>query len=214
MTGALFLTAFVVGQQIVSPAFANLPIRAKVILTFVLISVLSVSLVTLISYFTIRTNLEAAVGLNLKARAQDRARAIGGLLSKQSDALEGFILSEVLQSRVAESNAGYNSSNLPVTWNQLRQRDLAWMAAADSDRLVQNVLNNDAAKELRKFRDNFPGYTDLLLTDKFGALLAATSRPMNYDQSTQSWWQAASHKGEGAIYMSQPVRNYDVDFLT
>lgn len=207
MTGAMLLTAFVVGQQIVSRAFANLPIRAKLILTFVLISVLSVSLVTLISYFTIRTNLEAAVGLNLKARAQDRAGAMGGLLSKQSDALEGFVLSEVLQSQVAGSNAGYHSIDLRVIWNKLRQRDLAWRAAADSDPVVQTVLNNDAAKELRKFRDNFPGYTDLLLTDKFGALLAATSRPFNYDQSTQSWWQAASHKGEGTIYMSQPIPN-------
>jgi hypothetical protein len=145
LIGALLLTAFVIGQQIVSPAFVNLPIRAKVILTFVLVSVLSASLVTLISYLTIRTNLQSAVGRDLKARARDRAGAVGSLLSKQSDALEGFVLSEVLESWAVASNAGYGSSSLPEIWSQLRQQELAWQYAPDSDQLVQHVLNNEAA---------------------------------------------------------------------
>ena len=96
-------------------------------------------------------------------------------------------------------------SDMGVIWEQLHQRDLAWRAAADSDLFVQEVLNNEAADELHKFRDNFPGYTDLLLTDKYGAVLAATARPTSYDQSILSWWQAAFHKGQGEIYISQPI---------
>ena len=205
LAGALLLTAFVIGQQIVSPAFANLPIRAKMILTFFLVSVLSVSLVTLMSYLTIRSNLQSVVGINLKAHARDRAGAIGSLLSKQSDALEGFVLSKEIQNQAAAASAEYADDDLVVIWDQLRQRDLAWRAAANSDPLVQAVLNNEAADELHKFRDNFPAYIDLLLTDKYGAVLAATTRPITYDQSILSWWQAAFHEGQGVIYMSQPV---------
>ena len=204
LVGALLLTVLVIGRQMVSPAFGDLPIRTKLILTFILVSGLSVSLVALASYLTIRSNLQSAVGTNLKAHARDRAEAIGSLLSKQSEALESFVLSKVVQDYAAVATAQY-PSDLGVIWEQLNQRDLAWRAAADSDPLVQEVLNNEAADELRKFRDNFPGYTDLLLTDKYGAVLATTARPTSYDQSLLSWWQAAFHKGQGEIYISQPI---------
>ena len=204
LVGALLLTVMVIGRQMVSPAFGDLPIRTKLILTFILVSGLSVSLVALASYLTIRSNLQSAVGSNLKAHAQDRADAISSLLAKQSEALEGFVLSKVVQDYTAVATSQY-PSDLGITWEQLNQRDLAWRAAADGDPLVQEVLNNEAADELRKFRDNFPGYTDLLLTDKYGAVLAATARPTGYDQSILSWWQAAFHKGQGEIYISQPI---------
>ncbi len=204
LLGALLLTVMVIGRQMLSPVFGDLPIRTKLMLTFILVSGLSVILVALASYLTIRSNLQSAVGNNLKAHARDRADAISNLLAKQSEALEGFVLSKVVQDYTQVATSQY-PSDLGITWEQLNQRDLAWRAAADSDPLVQAVLNNEAADELRKFRDNFPGYTDLLLTDKYGAVLAATARPNGYDQSILSWWQAAFHKGQGEIYISQPI---------
>ena len=209
LISALLLTAFVIGQQIISPAFANLSIRIKVILTFFLVSALSVSLVTLMSYLTIRSNLQSAVGITLKAHARDRAQAISSLLSKQSDALEGFVLSKVIQDQAAAASAEYTTDSLAVIRDQLDQHEMAWRSAPDSDPLVQDVLNNETVHELRKFQNNFTGYSDLLLTDKYGALLAATTRPTNYDQSILSWWQAAFHNGEGTIFMSQPILHPD-----
>jgi len=113
----------------------------------------------------------------------------------------------VIQTQAAVASAEYADDDLAVIWDQLDQRDLAWGAAADSDPIVQDVLNNEAAEELRKFQANFPGYAGLLLTDKYGAVLAATTRPSTYDQSILSWWQAAFQNGQGAIYMSQPILN-------
>ena len=188
-----------------SPAFANLPIRDKMILTFFLVSVLSVSLVSLMSYLTIRSNLQSSVEINLKAQAQSRASAIAGVLAKQSEALESFVLSNEIQNHILAANAAYATDDFTEIRDELSQHDLAWKAAAEGDPLVQDVLNNAAADELHKFRDNFPGYIDLLLTDKHGAVLAATTRPTDYDQSLLSWWQAAFHKGQGAIYISQPI---------
>ena len=205
LTGALLLTVFVIGRQIISSAFVNLPIRAKVILTFFLVSALSVGLVSLMSYLTIRSNLRSSVEINLKAQAEGRASTIAGLLAKQSEALESFVLSREIQNQVLEANAAYATDDVAVIWDELSKRDLAWKAAAEGDPLVQDVLNNAAADELHKFRDNFPGYIDLLLTDKYGAVLASTTRPSGYDQSILSWWQAAFHKGQGAIYISQPI---------
>ena len=70
--GALLLTLLVVIRQIISPAFADLPIRVKMILTFILVSLLSVMLVFAMAYLTIHTNLEFVVGQSLKSHAEAR----------------------------------------------------------------------------------------------------------------------------------------------
>src|SRR5687767_9832320 len=137
-----------------SPAFASLPIRDKLIVTFILVSVLSVSLVSLISYLTLRSNLQSSVEINLKAQAQSRASAIAGLLAKQSEALESFVLSNEIQNQVLAANAAYATDDFTEIGDELSQRDLAWKAAADGEPLVQDVLNNAAADELHEFRDN------------------------------------------------------------
>lgn len=205
LAGALLLTLLLITRQMVSPAFADLPIRTKLILTFIFVSGLSISLVALVSYLTIRSNLQSSVGTSMKAHARDGAEAISNLLAKQADALEGFVLSSVIQKQAATGSAAYGTDDLTVIWEQLGQRDLAWRAAANSDLLVQATLNNEAADELHKFQSNFPGYIDLLLTDKYGAVLAATTRPSIYDQSILSWWQSGFYKGQGAVYLSQPI---------
>jgi PAS domain S-box-containing protein len=205
LAGALLLTVLVISRQIVTSGFANLPIRLKVILTFFLVCALSVSLVTLTSYLTIRSNLQSTVEISLKAHAQDRARSIAGLLAKQSEALEAFVLDTEIQNLTSATSAAYATDNLDTIWAELSQRDLVWKAAVDGDPLVQDVLHNVAADALHKFRNNFPAYLDLLLTDKYGAVLAATTRPTTYDQSLLGWWQTAFHNGQGAIYFSQPI---------
>jgi PAS domain S-box-containing protein len=171
----------------------------------ILASGLSVSLVALTSYLTIRSNLVSSVGSNLKAHAQDRAREVGSLLSQQFDALESLALSKQIQGQATVASAAYPVDYLPAIRDQLKERDLAWQAAGDDDPVVQDILNNDVSHDLREFQQHFVAYSTLLVTDKRGAVLAATNRPTTYDQSTQTWWWPAFNQGQGALYISQPL---------
>ena len=204
MAGALLLTLFTIGRRIVSPAFIDLPIRAKVILTFILVSVLSVSLVAATAYFAIRSNLESVVGDNLKADVEIRSQILGKDLSKQLDLVQGFVLGDVIEDGADGANSQYTGDQATIE-AQLRQQDLAWKAAVGTGPLPQDVLNNTVADELSEFHRSFSAHTDLLLTDKYGATIAATARPDNYAQAAEAWWQAAYNQGRGALYVGQPT---------
>src|SRR6266498_4645092 len=204
MAGALLLTLLVISRQITSPAFADLPVRAKVILTFIMVSVLSVSLVSATSYLTVRSNLESVVGDSLKADVELSSQTLGNEVSKQLDVMEGFVLGQTIQDGVDAANAHYAGSKTTIE-GQLQQQDLAWKAAPDSEPLVQNVLNNIIAEELYEFQHNFPTHSDLLLTDRHGATVAATARLGSYFQGSDDWWQAAYNQGQGALYVGQPT---------
>jgi PAS domain S-box-containing protein len=183
--------------------FANISLRTKLILAFVLVSGFSISLVTFTSYLTIRSNLETSVSANLKAQAQARAQDLGNLLSKQINIIEGFVLSSGVQDLAISNNFRY-STDPAIRETQLRGQDLAWKSTDNSTPLVWNVLNGEVVGRLRDFLENFPSHSDALLTDKYGAAIAAVTRPINYYQGDEDWWQAAYAQGKGAIYISQP----------
>ena len=56
---AVFLTALILVRQIFGPGFSVASVRTKLILTFLLVSVLSVGLVTFFAYITLRSDLES-----------------------------------------------------------------------------------------------------------------------------------------------------------
>ena len=87
---SLLLTLLIVARQIASPGFADLPIRAKVILTFIIVSVLSVSLVSATAYLTLRFNLESVVGDRLKSDVELRSQTLGNELSKQLELIKAL----------------------------------------------------------------------------------------------------------------------------
>lgn len=206
MAGALLLTLLSATRQIISPAFGDLPIRIKAIVTLTFVSAVSVSLVTLASYLVIRPNLESTVGSNLKIQAQAQAQAVSNLITKQVDVMEGFVLSRLLQHHAVEANLTY-STDSSIAQAELEERNQAWETANDRDALVQIVLKGEGADHLNDFLERFPSHTELLLTDKYGGVIAATVRPTNYDQSTQEWWQAAYAQKEGAIYIGPLTRD-------
>ena len=213
MAGALLLTLLVIARQIASPDFADLPVRAKVILTFILVSVLSVILVSATAYLTIRSNLESVVGERLKADVEVRGLTIGNEVGKQLELVEGLVLGETIENGVSTTNASYTGDQATIE-SQLQQQDLAWSVAADTDPLVQDVLNNKMAQELSEFYENFPTHSNLLLANQYGATVAATARPGNYSHAGEEWWQAAYNKGQGALYIGQPTFDPDTQGLS
>ncbi len=58
--------------------------------------------------------------------------------------------------------------------------------------------------ELREYRDTSPANVEVLVTDKYGALVSATNRVEVFDQAGQPWWRAAYHDGQGALFIGEP----------
>ena len=201
---ALLLFVFLIARQISAPSFINISLHAKLILAFLLVSGLSISLVTFFTYLNLRSNVEAAVGSHLKAQAEIQAQAVGNLLSKQSDIIEGLVLVESVRESVLQANAEY-TGDLHNINEKLPDQDLPSMSLENNDELIQDILQNQTAHKLHEFLANFPGFTDLLITDQYGATISATSRPEYYFHANEEWWQAAWAGGQGTIFIGQPT---------
>lgn len=198
-------------DQSVKPAPSRSPsllwrlgLRTKLVTAFVLVAILSVGAVTIIGDRALRANLTENVGASLKTLAENQANVIGNLMHRQLDLLNGLSLNKVLQDEIQSANASYTGSAAEIE-NEMRRKDLQWMVVGDDDPLVQQILSSEVSEDLREFQSNFPENVEMLVTDKNGAVVAATKHVVKYNNRNEEWWQSAYNNGQGGIYVSQPM---------
>jgi putative methionine-R-sulfoxide reductase with GAF domain len=195
--GGLFLVyAAFAGRR-----FGNYSLRTKLIVALVSLTALTVGVLAFLNDRASRANLTASVGADLKNLAQSQALAISDSLVARTETLRALALSKVLQDRAEGVSQGATGDEA-----ELKRLDQQWQAALAnnrSDPLVQEVLGEGIASELRKFQQTFPENVEIFLTDKYGATIAATNPPSDYYQGDEGWWRAAYNDGLGAIHIGQ-----------
>ena len=185
---------------------ADLPVRAKLLLSFLAITALSASMIAFFSNRTVSAKLTEDVGASLQNAAAQSGLAVGSTLERQISALQAFSLNKAVKDKV-EAVDRLRDLRPETIQADLQKLDSQWIAAAADDRFIWSHLNNSAASELTEYSKTFPDNVEVFVTDKYGGLVATTNRTSDYFQADEAWWQAAWNNGQGAAYIGQP--DYD-----
>ena len=155
--------------------FADLPITAKLVVCFLVLIGLAVGALAFFSDSITRPQLTEDIGANLKSEARSQALIVGDVLANRIETLRAF--SHGLEADVEAANSAYPSDPSAIQ-SQIGGLAQQWRVVADTDLLVQSRLTNVIATKLRAFGQSFPDYDELLVTDRYGALIGATDRPV------------------------------------
>jgi sigma-B regulation protein RsbU (phosphoserine phosphatase) len=97
-----------------------------------------------------------------------------------------------------QSEEGGRDDLLSDAWKlRTRQIDSQWSSLRLDSPQVQAVLNNALAARLRAFGRKNWIFAELIVADRAGKLVAATSNPADYDQSDETWWREGMRLGPG-----------------
>ena len=91
----------------------------------------------------------------------------------------------------------------------LTNLEAEWLSSPESQ-LVRGITQNSATQELQKASVIFPHFNQLLITNKYGGLVAGVKYGENFDFSQKNWWQTTYKEGQGNIY----IGDIKVDDLT
>jgi hypothetical protein len=93
---------------------------------------------------------------------------------------------------------------------EIDRLDKLWRAAIDAeDPFLEEFLHNPTADLLREQQNIVDDlFGEIFLTNRYGAVIAATGQLTNFAQGDEYWWQAAVHGGEGRVFFDD--RGYDV----
>ncbi|HEY5812313.1 MAG TPA: cache domain-containing protein, partial [Terrimicrobiaceae bacterium] len=120
-------------------------------------------------------------------------RSIAGL----NDLLSLGGIPELLED---EEDPGLDLSS--ESWKvRVKQIDSVWPTMGLDSPQVQAVLNNPLASRLRAFGRKNWIFAEILVAGRAGKLVSATSRPSNYDQSSERWWLEGMRLSRGQAFL-------------
>ncbi|MFY9526492.1 MAG: sensor domain-containing diguanylate cyclase [Limnochordia bacterium] len=185
-------------------------IRFKLAATMIVLGVL---IVTVLTFVMASFHRNAFVTSRLEA-SQNAAQAIAihidGHLKGLARTTATLATMPALKGSVLASNAAYDSLDPLEREAEIDRLDKLWRAAIDAeDPFLEEFLHNPTADLLREQQNIVDDlFGEIFLTNRYGAVIAATGQLTNFAQGDEYWWQAAVHGGEGRVFFDD--RGYDV----
>lgn len=168
-------------------------INVRVFTVLVLVSLPLYALAAVMVLGTGQAQLRGAFGLQLTDQAQQAAATVDSYVFRR--VIDVSILARVPEVQAA-ATAG-SKARLDVA--KAREIDTSWVSqpAATAERL--GLLENPASHFLRDIVSNDQVYREILVTDREGRLVAASSATSDYIQSDETWWKEAFHDGTRGV---------------
>jgi serine phosphatase RsbU (regulator of sigma subunit) len=94
-----------------------------------------------------------------------------------------------------------------ATPEDIHRLDRRWPSLSAKSPEILAVTRNPLAQELQTFQRVNPIFSEILVADSEGRLIAATEKSSDYDQSDESWWQNAMKIPAGQAILD--TINYD-----
>jgi HAMP domain-containing protein len=176
-----------------------------------LVSLLVMIIIVTLIFFagqSLQDTLTEQIGDSLHREARVVSDLVAGYFDVRIGKMQGLAEVDLLKNSLAQQNASYSGTNAEIL-SEIQVLDAQWRAAGANDPLIMQVTTRDpeanpSAAQLSAFLDAFPFYTEVFVTDQYGATVAATGRLSDYYQADEAWWQESWNGGAGAVYISAP----------
>jgi len=122
----------------------------------------------------------------------------GIFLAYKLNALREMSADSAIAAAAVASNAGYAGLSEAEATARLNEREAEWERGGA---LLNSVRNNPASVRLQGFLESNPGYTEVLVTDRYGGVVATSGGEQDYIDSDEAWFMEAI---TGVAYLSAP----------
>jgi len=189
--------------------FNRWPIATKLLVVMLLVAVVPLAIIGYVNTRNTTTILNTQIGKDFKDLAVGNSSIIGrDLVTVLSNMNHTVTFDEVLWKSIETQNQSFTGTDAENT-AKVAAMDPVWMAAADTDPLIANMISSDpnvnpVPSSLFKFQKLDPRNVEVFVTDKYGGLVGSTDRTSDYNQGDEGWWQTAWNNGQGGTYIGSP----------
>ncbi|GIU78415.1 MAG: hypothetical protein KatS3mg005_1653 [Bryobacteraceae bacterium] len=171
------------------------------LLTGLLLTVIPICAIGLIVVSRAGQALDRQWGRYFRTIAEFTASEIGMFFHERILAVGTLAADPLIVDTVRQANARYTGASEQAVTERINQIERDWNTAK-GEPLVRAVLGNPAARLLVKWRDRDRRFLRLTLTDKYGAVIAASHKTLDYFQADEDFWQAIYAQGRGAVHIT------------
>ena len=183
----------------------RLGIRAKLVGTLLLAGLLPLA-------FALGVILFGAVELRLNTKGQ----TFRALARQQAGRLSTILGSQVELARVINALPGTvdvlreaNARPKPSP-EEIQRIESEWLRLGPTDPPLRAILNNRLAQYWKSVRAGEGRFTEIIVTDVSGRLVAATNKTSDYFQGDEPWWSACFDEGRGRVLITGVILDESV----
>ena len=166
---------------------------------------LAVLFIVALSFYSVDTgqrSLKELVGKNSMFLAEEMLRKMDQNIFLNIETLKRSTNAFLLQKVISEENREFERLNNISEY--IDKKDREWVASPKDETtpfmqgLIDNGLSNILRRKFVTFYFKKRGvavFREVLVTNKYGAIVALTEKTADYRQDDKKWWQAAKEKG-------------------
>ncbi|MCA9922290.1 MAG: GAF domain-containing protein [Anaerolineales bacterium] len=188
--------------------FRDYSMRSKLIITLTTVAALAIAAVSVMAYRSWQNAFSQQVDDNFRGQAENIGLFVDDFLNKHITQIFALTIENDLRDAVTARNESYIGTDADIL-SHIQMLDAQWLAADDNDPLITQItadapVFNSVSRFLVDYIELIPEHSEIIVTDRYGAAVAATGRVSHYYQADESWWQSAWNDGRGRIYLSDP----------
>ena len=187
------------------------PIFRKIFTGIVLLLLIGVVATTAVTVSVARARLYDHVRADIAVRASLQRDKVVLLLLQYVNFAQSVAVGDDFVAWAVRANAAYSTD--PAA--EVQELDQRWQAAPDSADMVRRILSpefSDFVQQLCSSAAFTSRRVEVLVTDRYGAVVFTTYRPEHYDQSQADWWEAMHVAERPEVYIGVPMSSPSLDW--
>lgn len=177
-------------------------IKRKLTFMIAASTVIIILIGAILTYFMGTANLIFILGKKYSQIANTlNAYTISALNGEVEDAMS-YATRPLWKDVIAESNSRYEKMDVESIRLKLLDMDKRWITAKPEDPVLKEYLENRISIGMREIQKTRTMIFEILITDKYGGLVAASDKTSDFYQADEEWWQRAYNGGKGGVYVS------------
>ncbi|HNA84653.1 MAG TPA: ATP-binding protein [Nitrospira sp.] len=185
-------------------------IKGRIVLAIVMVGCIPLLISLVLAYMSGMRSLRDVIGGNFQAIAEQAADRLTMLVQSEVQGVR-LLASAPLRVRqpVEAANLSYKGE-WADTQRLIQERAKEWEKGHDN---AAGLLNLELSRFLLETKvRNGDKMVGLLITDRYGALVAASSEPDHYFLSQEPWWEALQAGGLDRVYVSGLIPGQEGSF--
>ena len=174
-------------------------IRRKITLTIFSSTLITIALGITISYFFAFNALRDSLGKEYVQMSEMLANFVKESFHDEIENTTTYTARTMWKEAVIEDNKRYENMDSETIKRDLLDIDNRWIKSNETSPLLKEYLNNKVSVSMRnelKLRNNI---SEILITNKFGGLVAGSDNPSKFYLANEAWWKEAFNGGNGKI---------------
>lgn len=122
-------------------------------------------------------------------------------IASEVEDVKSYTTRSLWKGLIAESNSRYGRMDPSAMEKKFLEMDKAWVSSAEDSPLLKEYLENRAGIGMRDLLKTRLNISEIFITDKYGAIVAASGKTSDFYQADETWWQEAYNNGKGKTYV-------------